>query len=157
GVGKPVRAEHLPADALSVPSPAPTPPLERRIEDRRSGQGFWKPSPRGQSKPKPRPATSTEPAPAADPEGGTSPMPRRRRPALAFALALVYLVPAAAPARGGGLSSTEGKIVARVEANREEAVALLETVVNIPSGTQNVDGVRAVGRAFAAEFGRIGF
>src|SRR5262245_14667249 len=100
---------------------------------------------------------STEPAPAADPRRATRLMSRRRRPALTFVLALAALAPATAPTRGEGLSSTEEKIVARVDSHRDEAVALLEKMVNIPSETQNFDGVRAVGRALAAEFARSGF
>jgi glutamate carboxypeptidase len=44
-----------------------------------------------------------------------------------------------------------------VDAHRDEAVALLKRVVDIPSATQNVEGVRAVGKVFEAEFKRIGF
>jgi glutamate carboxypeptidase len=62
-----------------------------------------------------------------------------------------------AEARGDGLSAGERRAVEIAEARAAEAVALLERVVNIPSATQNLDGVRAVGRVFAAEFEAIGF
>ena len=40
---------------------------------------------------------------------------------------------------------------------RDEGVALLERAVNINSGTQNLAGVRAVGKLFAAELEALGF
>src|SRR2546423_15377361 len=60
--------------------------------------------------------------------------------------------PAAPP-----LTPEEQKIVAFVDARNDEALALLEKVVNVNSGTQNFAGVREVGRIFAAEFDALGF
>lgn len=48
-------------------------------------------------------------------------------------------------------------IVAHVDANQEQAFALLERAVNINSGTLNAPGVRRVGDLFRAEFDSLGF
>ncbi len=53
--------------------------------------------------------------------------------------------------------STEEIIVSHVDEETTRALALLETTVNINSGTMNLDGVRAVGRIFSAELDEIGF
>jgi glutamate carboxypeptidase len=47
--------------------------------------------------------------------------------------------------------------VAAVDAHRAEAVALLERVVNMNSGTMNLAGVRAVGDVFRGELDALGF
>jgi glutamate carboxypeptidase len=51
----------------------------------------------------------------------------------------------------------ERAIVAYVDAHNAEALALLERVVNINSGTQNFAGVREVGAIFLTSFDRLGF
>ncbi len=51
----------------------------------------------------------------------------------------------------------ERAIVAYVDAHNAEALALLERVVNINSGTQNLAGVRDVGAIFLTSFDRLGF
>ncbi len=48
-------------------------------------------------------------------------------------------------------------IAAAVDSHNADALALLERVVNVNSGTLNLDGVREVGRIFRAEFDRLGF
>ncbi len=48
-------------------------------------------------------------------------------------------------------------MVAYIDAHNAEALALLERVVNINSGTQNFAGVRAVGAIFLAALERLGF
>lgn len=48
-------------------------------------------------------------------------------------------------------------MVAFVDKANAEGLALLESVVNINSGTQNFAGVREVGKVFQAEFDRLGF
>jgi glutamate carboxypeptidase len=48
-------------------------------------------------------------------------------------------------------------MVAFVDANNAQAIALLEKSVNINSGTMNFDGVREVGKLFRAEFDALGF
>lgn len=60
-------------------------------------------------------------------------------------------------ANGQKLSKTEKKIIATVSANNDEALSFLKKVVNINSGTMNLDGVRAVGADFDAQFKNIGF
>jgi glutamate carboxypeptidase len=55
------------------------------------------------------------------------------------------------------LTDTEQRIAAYADRTRQEAEALLEKVVNINSGTMNVEGVKRVGDVFAAEFKALGF
>jgi glutamate carboxypeptidase len=57
----------------------------------------------------------------------------------------------------GGLNADEAKVVAFVDANNDAALKMLEQVVNINSGTQNFEGVRAVGKVFQQEFDALGF
>jgi len=59
--------------------------------------------------------------------------------------------------QAGGLTAGERALLAAVDANNEAALALLERVVNINSGTMNFAGVRDVGRVFRAEFDALGF
>jgi glutamate carboxypeptidase len=56
-----------------------------------------------------------------------------------------------------GLSVEEARIAAKAKSLREEAERLLERVVTIPSATQNLSGVRAVGQVFLDEFKQLGF
>jgi glutamate carboxypeptidase len=58
---------------------------------------------------------------------------------------------------GSPLSSDERALVSHVDAHNGDALALLERVVNINSGTQNFEGVREVGRVFRAELDALGF
>jgi len=55
------------------------------------------------------------------------------------------------------LTTDERALSVYVDAHNSEALALLERVVNINSGTQNFDGVREVGRVFQAELDALGF
>jgi glutamate carboxypeptidase len=55
------------------------------------------------------------------------------------------------------LTPEEQAIVRFIDQNGDAALALLERVVNINSGTQNIAGVREVGRVFAAELEQLGF
>ena len=57
----------------------------------------------------------------------------------------------------GTLNADERALATYIDAHNDESLALLERVVNINSGTQNFDGVRAVGRVFVAELDRLGF
>lgn len=54
-------------------------------------------------------------------------------------------------------SPPERSIGAYIDAHDADALALLERVVNINSGTQNLKGVRAVGDVFRAELDALGF
>ena len=69
-------------------------------------------------------------------------------------LALVFAFMSAEAQR---LSRTEKKIVEKVKAMDEAAIDFLEKVVNINSGTMNLDGVRKVGAEFDTAFQAIGF
>jgi glutamate carboxypeptidase len=64
---------------------------------------------------------------------------------------------AAAAAEPRPLGATEAKIVAYIDEHKDEAVALLERVVNMNSGTLSLEGVRSVGDVFAEEFRALGF
>ncbi len=55
------------------------------------------------------------------------------------------------------LSRTEKKIIKSVEVNNDAAIQFLEKVVNINSGTLNLEGVREVGTMFSDQFDAIGF
>lgn len=56
-----------------------------------------------------------------------------------------------------GLTPDERPLAGYIDAHNHEALALLERVVNINSGTQNFEGVREVGRAFRTELDALGF
>ncbi|HVL66697.1 MAG TPA: M20/M25/M40 family metallo-hydrolase [Vicinamibacterales bacterium] len=62
-----------------------------------------------------------------------------------------------AAAQGTDLNPQERAMAAFVDRTNGEALALLERVVNINSGTQNFAGVREVGRVFEQEFRALGF
>jgi len=92
--------------------------------------------------------------------------------ALATALALAAMLAVAPAARAAGagaaaktsagkeaagLSKAERRIVAAIEAREPSARTLLEAAVNINSGSNDLDGVRAVGALFRKEFEALGF
>ena len=91
--------------------------------------------------------------------------PRR----MAYASAVVFRVacltivtllaspPMTSDARQGTLTPREQALVRHVDAGNAAALALLERVVNINSGTMNFAGVRQVGAVFRAEFEALGF
>jgi glutamate carboxypeptidase len=56
-----------------------------------------------------------------------------------------------------GLSADERTLVEFVDRHNTEALTLLERVVNINSGTQNLAGVREVGKIFRQELDALGF
>ncbi|MEQ9592852.1 MAG: M20/M25/M40 family metallo-hydrolase, partial [Cyclobacteriaceae bacterium] len=55
------------------------------------------------------------------------------------------------------ISRSEKKIVSSVDAHQEEAIALLEEVVNINSGSMNFEGVKKVGMIFKSKLDKLGF
>ncbi len=66
----------------------------------------------------------------------------------------------AAPARGqstAGLTAVERSITTAVDSHNAEALALLEQIVNINSGTMNFLGVRQVGDVLRPKFEALGF
>ena len=75
--------------------------------------------------------------------------------AILACLLFVGHVPATLAAQD--LSQVEQQIVQYVDAHNEDAIALLERIVNINSGTMNPEGVQAVGRVLRAEFDALGF
>ncbi|WP_374959194.1 M20/M25/M40 family metallo-hydrolase [Gilvibacter sp.] len=70
-----------------------------------------------------------------------------------------FLLMLALPFLGNGqeLSEVEKKIIAAVAANKAEQLDFLKAVVNINSGTLNLEGVKAVGDFMAKGFKDIGF
>lgn len=85
-------------------------------------------------------------------------MPIRTRytvPVLACTLALAGSSPATA--QSSSLTATERTIAGAVDRHNTEALALLERLVNINSGTNNLAGVRQVGDVLRAQFDALGF
>lgn len=80
-----------------------------------------------------------------------------RRARVAAVAALLACVIAREPLAARQLSPVETRIASAVDAGVPDAIALLERIVNINSGTMNLAGVRAVGRALEPEFTRLGF
>ena len=70
---------------------------------------------------------------------------------------LVALIIAGIMPQAGALSTDERAMVAAIDASNDRAIALLERVVNINSGTMNFAGVREVGAIFRAELDALGF
>src|SRR6476659_10038476 len=66
-----------------------------------------------------------------------------------FAIGLVIMSMQASP--------PERAVSSFIDAHNTEALALLEKVVNINSGSMNLPGVRSVGDVFRAEFDALGF
>ena len=79
-----------------------------------------------------------------------------KRAAALFALGM-FMAVGITHAQTGSLSPVEQKLTAFVEASNAQALALLEQVVNINSGSQNFEGVRKVGEVFRKEFDLLGF
>ena len=75
----------------------------------------------------------------------------------ALVTVLIAISLAASTVRAQGLTADEQRIVAAVAANAPGALALLERVVDINSGTMNFAGVRLVGEVFQAELKALGF
>jgi glutamate carboxypeptidase len=60
-------------------------------------------------------------------------------------------------ASGSDLTAAERRIAANVDEGREAAVALLARAVDVPSATENLDGVRKTGALFGEELKKLGF
>ena len=73
-----------------------------------------------------------------------------------FGLTLFLACNFIASAKAQKISSEEQKIISYVDAHKDEAVALLEKIVNIESPTQNLKGVKDVGLVFKSEFEALG-
>lgn len=84
-------------------------------------------------------------------------MTHRRSLPLACLIATSCLLMGTTPATAQGLDPAEEGIARYLEAAEEEAVTLLERVVNLNSGTMNQNGVREVGQIFREELEALGF
>ena len=84
---------------------------------------------------------------------------RRLATVLAALLAPAGVARAQGPAAAttSGLSAAERDVVRAVDAHGAEALALLERIVNVNSGTMNFAGVRQVGDALRVELDSLGF
>ena len=60
-------------------------------------------------------------------------------------------------AKADGLSKTEQKIIALIDKNYQQTLALLKASVDINSGTFNTVGIKQVGEIYAKELAAIGF
>ena len=78
-----------------------------------------------------------------------------KRTSYAF-ISIAIIVGLASIGAAQRLSPEEQRIVNYVDAHKDEAIALLERVVNIESATQNTAGVKQVGQVFKGEFESIG-
>jgi len=76
---------------------------------------------------------------------------------LAVAVLIVFLLLPESRAACQGLSPLEETMAEYLTETEEEAIAFLERVVNINSGTMNHEGVREVGRIFREELDALGF
>ena len=72
------------------------------------------------------------------------PMRKRSVSVLTSALILLFLF-SLSPTLAASLDPTEARIVEAVDRQSEEAIAALEQIVNINSGTMNPEGIRRVG------------
>lgn len=75
----------------------------------------------------------------------------------AFVAVLGVLGAMAASLEAQALTSQERRIRAAVDATRDDQIAYLQRVVDIPSATLDVDGVRHVGAVFRASLDSLGF
>jgi glutamate carboxypeptidase len=80
----------------------------------------------------------------------------RRFTAVASIL-LTAAAPRASRAQSAALSATERAISAAVDRHNPDALALIERLVNMNSGTMNLAGVRRVGDVLRAQFDSLGF
>jgi glutamate carboxypeptidase len=67
-----------------------------------------------------------------------------------------FLLLVAFAASADGLDENEQRMAEWIDAHGEDAIALLEETVNIPSGTMNPDGVREVGAVMRRELDALG-
>ncbi|WP_411031200.1 M20/M25/M40 family metallo-hydrolase [Spongiimicrobium sp. 3-5] len=70
---------------------------------------------------------------------------------------LVLTLAVTLPLSAQKLSRTEKKLLKTIEDNNDDALAFLEKVVNVNSGTLNIAGVKKVGAEFQEVFNTIGF
>lgn len=83
---------------------------------------------------------------------------RTRRSALIATYTLAIAIPSSLAAQSSSsLATPERTIVSAIDRNNPDALALLEKLVNINSGTNNLAGVRQVGDVLRAQFDALGF
>jgi glutamate carboxypeptidase len=61
------------------------------------------------------------------------------------------------PATANTLTATEKQITAAIKQEKDAQFALLEKLVNINSGTENIEGVQQVGEILRPAFEQLGF
>ena len=76
---------------------------------------------------------------------------------LHFFLTLILLTTFTSLSIAQKISRTEKKILENVSKNHDEAIVFLEKIVNMNSGTMNLQGVREVGVEFEVELKALGF
>jgi glutamate carboxypeptidase len=74
----------------------------------------------------------------------------------AGALSLALFLCGAPEGRAQTLSTEEQRLSSYVDAHAQEALQLLERVVNVESATENLEGVKRVGQIFKTEFESLG-
>jgi glutamate carboxypeptidase len=74
-----------------------------------------------------------------------------------FGVSALLLGLGSVPVAAQTLTRTEQQLRTWISAHREDQIGLLERMVNIPSGSLNVAGVRAVGAVFRGELDALGF
>ena len=70
---------------------------------------------------------------------------------------LQILLIASAVLQAQNLNPTETKIIQAIDADKQQPIDLLRQLVEINSGTKNLDGVRAVGKVLMPQFEALGF
>ena len=75
----------------------------------------------------------------------------------AYLLLFIFVLLSSYSSYAQKLSRVEKKIAKSVETNNREAISFLKDVVNINSGTLNLEGVKEVGMVFKDAFDKIGF
>jgi glutamate carboxypeptidase len=77
--------------------------------------------------------------------------------ALAATIPALFLLPAQTAVAAPKLSPAEQRLVTAAAAESPRAIELLETLVNINSGTMNLEGVTRIGEIMRKEFEALGF
>ena len=72
-------------------------------------------------------------------------------------LFIFFLLIASAVLQAQNLNPTETKIVQAIDADKQQPIDLLRRLVEINSGTKNLEGVRAVGKVLMPQFEALGF
>ena len=79
------------------------------------------------------------------------------KPTFKLATAFLTFTFACIVAQAQTLSPEEQKIASYIDAHQAEQVALIEKVVNLPSPTENIAGVKQVGMVFKSQLEALGF